>query len=121
MAVTIFYDGKCSLCAKEINHYKRIAPAGTFVYEDITQSENALNASGISLKDGLKWLHAQDDNGKLHIGVDAAILIWSQLKRWKLLAQFISLPMMYSIAGWCYKQFAEWRFKRLTHCQVLSD
>ena len=26
--VTVFYDGKCGLCSKEINHYKKIAPTG---------------------------------------------------------------------------------------------
>lgn len=121
MAVTIFYDGKCNLCAYEINHYKRIAPMGAFVYEDITQSDCTLNASGVSLKEGLKWLHAKDENGRLHIGVDATILIWSQLKKWRLLAKFVSLPVIYSLSDWVYKRFAEWRFKRLAHCQVFSN
>ena len=28
--VTVFYDGKCGLCSKEINHYKKIAPNGKY-------------------------------------------------------------------------------------------
>ena len=27
---TVFYDGKCGLCSKEINHYKKIAPNGKY-------------------------------------------------------------------------------------------
>ena len=28
--VTVFYDGKCGLCSREINHYKKIAPNGKY-------------------------------------------------------------------------------------------
>ena len=28
--IKVFYDGKCGLCSKEINHYRKIAGAGIF-------------------------------------------------------------------------------------------
>ena len=28
---TVFYDGKCGLCSKEINHYMKIAPKGRII------------------------------------------------------------------------------------------
>ena len=33
--VTVFYDGKCGLCSREINHYKKIAPNGKYQIWDI--------------------------------------------------------------------------------------
>ena len=92
--ITVFYDGKCGLCSKEINHYIKIAPKGIFHWQDITESADALKKEGISLSEGLRLLHAQDHSGQIHIGVDAFILIWKQLKRWRVLAAVVELPVI---------------------------
>ena len=116
--ITIFYDGKCGLCAKEINYYRRIAPIGIFNWQDITESDDELKKEGISLSEGLRLLHAKDNQGRIHIGVDAFILIWKQLKWWRNLAFFVGLPIIYQVADFLYRYFANWRFKRLKHCQL---
>ena len=118
--ITVFYDGACGLCAKEINYYRRIAPEGVFDWQDITQSAEGLEAEGISLAQGLKLLHVKDSDGVLHIGVDAFILIWKQLQYWRLLAGFVSLPVIRQIAGALYRSFAYWRFNRLKHCRLAA-
>lgn len=118
--ITVFYDGKCGLCSKEINHYRKIAPAGIFDWQDITDSSDDLKTEGISLSEGLKLLHAKDDKGQMHVGVDAFILIWKQLKRWRVLAFFVGLPIIRQIANAAYRAFASWRFKRLEHCQLAA-
>ena len=38
--VTVFYDGKCGLCSREINHYKKIAPNGKY---QICQCKNQVS------------------------------------------------------------------------------
>lgn len=116
--ITIFYDGKCGLCAKEINYYRRIAPIGIFNWQDITESDDELKKEGISLSEGLRLLHAKDNQGRIHIGVDTFILIWKQLKWWRNLAFFVGLPIIYQVADFLYRYFANWRFKRLKHCQL---
>ncbi len=78
--IKVFYDGKCGLCSKEINHYRKIAPENIFEWIDITQSTKILKQENLDLEDTLRLLHAKDDDGKLHIGTDAFILIWRQLK-----------------------------------------
>lgn len=118
--ITVFYDGKCGLCSKEINHYRKIAPEGIFDWQDINESADALKKEGVSLSEGLKLLHAKDHNGQLHIGVDAFILIWKQLKRWRILSTIIGLPIIRRIANLAYRAFANWRFKRLAHCQLAA-
>ena len=46
--ITVFYDGKCGLCNKEIDHYRKISPGGIFHWQDITKSNNAdLTKAGI--------------------------------------------------------------------------
>lgn len=118
--ITVFYDGKCGLCSKEINHYRKIAPEGVFVWQDITESAEDLQREGISLSEGLKLLHARESNGQMHLGVDAFILIWRQLKGWRVLAFLVGLPIIRQIANAAYQSFASWRFKRLKHCQLAA-
>jgi len=119
--ITVFYDGKCGLCSKEINYYRKIADDGVFDWQDVTQSTALLNQHGISLSDGLKLLHATDHDGNLHVGVDAFILMWKQMSRWKILAAMVSLPIIKQIVGLAYKGFANWRFSRLEHCQIAAQ
>lgn len=115
---TIFYDGKCGLCRREIEHYKRIAPVGVFAWVDITVDPSVTQTIGISYANGLKLLHAQDAQGKLHVGVDAFLLIWQQIPRWRILAVMVALPLIRPLANSAYRVFAAWRFNRLTHCQL---
>ncbi len=114
----VFYDGKCGLCRKEINYYKKIAPPGLFDWQDITESLDDLNEQGISLSAGLKQIHAKDHDGRLYVGVDAFILIWKQLRWWRVLATLVALPLIWQIADIVYRIFAHWRFSRLEHCQL---
>ena len=118
--ITVFYDGKCGLCSKEINHYRKIAPSNIFNWQDITESAVELNKEGISLSEGLRLLHAKDEEGLFHVGVDAFIIIWKQLRRWRVLAFFVGLPIIRQIANTAYNTFATWRFKKLEHCQLVD-
>jgi predicted DCC family thiol-disulfide oxidoreductase YuxK len=118
--ITVFYDGKCGLCSKEISHYRKIAPSNTFNWQDITESADELNQEGITLAEGLRLLHAKDNSGQIHVGVDAFILIWKQLSRWRVLAFLVGLPIIRHIANAAYRTFANWRFKKLEHCQLAA-
>ncbi len=116
--IIVFYDGQCGLCSKEINYYRQLAPDGIFEWQDITKSAEMLNAEGISLSEGLKLLHAKDRNDNVHVGLDAFILIWMQLPKWRLVATFLALPIIRQIVNTAYHFFAFWRFKRSEHCQL---
>jgi len=67
--ITVFYDGECGLCSKEINYYKKIKPEGVFKWIDITCEPEHFEKLGFKKQDGLRALHAQDTNGTIHIGV----------------------------------------------------
>ncbi|AJI53288.1 hypothetical protein LA55_378 [Francisella philomiragia] len=97
--IKVFYDGKCGLCSKEINHYKNIAPENIFEWIDITEiSEESLNKENLDTLSCLKLFHVKDNEGNFHTGVDAFIIIWSQLNKWKKLATIIKLLLIYSFA-----------------------
>ena len=118
---TIFYDGKCGLCSREINYYKNIVQADRFLWLDIAKDPTPLKQLRISQEDGLRRLHGLDEAGRLHIGVDAFILIWSELKYWRLLGMFVGLPGIRQLAQLAYNCFADYRFSRLAHCKIATD
>lgn len=116
--ITVFYDGKCGICSKEIDYYRKLSPDGIFMWQDVNQAAKDLKQEGINLTEGLKFLHAKDNNGKLHVGINAFILIWQQLGYWRILAKLISYPILRQVTDNLYRVFATWRFKRLDHCQI---
>ena len=116
--ITVFYDAKCGLCAREIDYYRRIAPDGVFAWQDVSEFAEVLEREGVSLVQALQLLHVKDDAGRLHVGVDAFIVIWQSLRRWRVLALVVALPIIRPLATWVYRAFAAWRFSRLRHCQL---
>ncbi len=116
--IKVFYDGKCGLCHREINYYRRIAHKDTFNWVDINQHPQSLGSFGISFNQTLKHLHSIDNHGNVKCGVDTFILMWKNLPYWKGLAYFVSLPVIYPLTNKLYNVFAKWRFKRLTYCDV---
>ncbi len=116
--IDVFFDGKCGLCSREIEYYRRIANDGIFRWHDIAQDPSPLNKFKIPQSIALRWLHLRDENGQWHIGADAFLVIWTKLERWNYLAFFLKLPGIKHLARLCYNTFANYRFNRLEHCQI---
>jgi len=116
--IDVFYDGKCGLCNKEITYYRRIARDGVFNWLDIASDPAPLKEHNLSQSEALRRLHVRDANGGWHIGADAFIMIWRQLSYWKILARLVALPGIRQFARWCYNRLANYRFARLSHCQI---
>jgi len=119
--ISVFFDGKCNLCSKEINYYQRIAPKNTFNWVDITKTPGELDKFEIKLSDGLRLMHVADSNGNIFTGVDAFIIMWKQIKYWNFLGLFVSLPIVKQIAKLLYQYFADWRFNRYEHCLIAQE
>jgi predicted DCC family thiol-disulfide oxidoreductase YuxK len=108
--ITVYYDGICGLCSKEINYYRGIAPDSVFEWIDVASNPNAMNDYKITQSQALLYLHAIDAKEVIYIGSDAFALIWKNIPRWKIL-------------GLCkiiYTAFAKYRFKKNIHCQLAS-
>ena len=116
--ISVYFDGKCGLCSKEIRYYQKIAPAGIFNWYDVASDPAPLSALNIEQEAALRRLHATDGAGKLYIGVAAFGLIWRALRYWALLGWLVRLPLVKQVAELAYNRFADYRFKKLPHCQV---
>ncbi|MGA1695897.1 MAG: thiol-disulfide oxidoreductase DCC family protein, partial [Arenicellales bacterium] len=85
--ISIFFDGKCSLCRREIRHYQKVAPPDTFRWVDVTSNPLVLEELGISQVQALRALHARTEAGVVSTGVDAFIVLWGALPRWRFRAR----------------------------------
>ena len=116
--ITVFYDGKCGLCSREIGHYMKISPPTTFIWRDIANEPKHLKNISVSQSDALRRLHVSDQAGTIYVGIDAFIAIWKKLPKWRLLALICAMPAVRSIVSLLYNKFADWKFSRSAHCQL---
>ena len=116
--LTVYYDGICKMCSKEINYYKKIAPPKCLRWVDIARNGNALENYNVSQQEALLYLHVKDESGKLHIGVDAFKVIWSHLPNWRWLSILLNFSPIHFLAQKLYILFAKNRFRRSSHCKV---
>ena len=116
--ITVFYDGKCGLCSKEIRHYMKISPPKTFIWRDIANEPQHLKNINVSQSNALRRLHVADQEGTIHVGIDAFIAIWRKLPRWHLLALVCAVPGIRFTLNSFYNKFADWKFARSAYCQM---
>ena len=77
--LTVFYDGYCPLCSREIESYKRLKLDTNIVWRDLAADADALQNENFNMTQALKLLHIKDAQGTLHIGLAAHLVLWRQL------------------------------------------
>ena len=95
MKPEVFYNNQCSVCKLEIDHYKKSNIP--FKWIDIHSLKNKNNDLNISLKTLARRLHVKE-NEKIYVGVDAFVIIWSKIPKYRILAKLIKLPFIYQIS-----------------------
>ena len=120
MPVTVYFDGSCGICSREIAYYRQIADPGIFSWLDVSKAEVSLDHESFTRLDALKLLHVRDQAGNLHVGVSAFVVIWRQLRGWRKVAFLARTPGVNSLLEFCYRVFAKWRFARLGYCETGS-
>lgn len=77
--ISVYYDGLCHLCSREIGHYRGMRGAESIRFVDITAGDfNALK-EGVDPRAIHRVMHVKDVSGDLHTGVDAFLRIWAEL------------------------------------------
>ena len=96
MAIKGYFNESCNICRTEINHYKKINT--TIDWVDVITNKNALKDTNLSPEELIRRLHVVKDN-KLHKGLDAFLIVWEEIPRYKILSKFARLPLIYHF-GW---------------------
>ena len=106
--VTLFYDGNCPLCMKEIHLLRRYNTKQRLRLVDIHSEafETLYPQVDKQAADGL--LHAIDDKGQLLTGLDANVAVWQAVGKHKWL-KVLRWPVVRWFADRGYTLFAKHR------------
>src|SRR5690554_6469903 len=112
---TLFYDGRCPLCAKEIRTLRKLQ-RGDLIFADIHE-QNAHNAQLPTREELLKRLHLMTWNGEWVIGLPANVRAWSHTPFGWLLKPLL-WPVLYPLAKRVYETWADRRLEKNYACSV---
>ena len=88
---TVFYDGSCPLCQKEISLYRSLRSTQPINWVDVSKAGYcAPKGTTVGLLMGR--FHAVTPAGELISGAKAFAHVWSQLPGWRMLAALAKLP-----------------------------
>lgn len=104
----IFYDGDCSVCRGEIDHYRRLAPEGRLRFVDIAAPDFTAGDYSRSQDQFMAQMHLRDAAGRWFLGVDAFTRLWRALpgRHWQILAALAQAPLLRPLARLAYRVFA---------------
>jgi len=110
--IQVFYDGACSVCASEIEHYLRQDHRGRLLAVDISAPGFDPEPHQIALHEFMYELHVIDRVGGVYRGVEAFWAIWQALPSstvYGIMGSVINLPVVNPVARLLYKGFARIR------------
>ena len=93
---TVYFDGACPLCRKEIGYYQRKDLTSNISWIDISRCDQSLLGPDLSKQDALRRFHVRKSDGKLVSGGSAFVEIWKVIPTFQWLGQF----MRSRAAGW---------------------
>ena len=102
--IKVLFNDKCSICSKEINHYKNLK-VEDINWLDINDLAVATKLSGKSHKELLRRLHVIRDD-RVYSGVRAFVIMWDSIPRYRWLSKTISFPVIYHISVLLYELIA---------------
>jgi len=88
-ALTVYFDGECPVCSREIAMYRRQAGAGSIAWVDATTCPVGVLGSDLSREGALARLHVRTADGRLTNGARAFTTLWRHLPRVAVLGRIL--------------------------------
>lgn len=106
--LTLYYDGDCPLCAREIQVLRKRASRERLTLVDISQSDFEVETTGHSKETLQNRLHAHFADGQWVTGLDATLWSWraAGLDRW---AAPLTWPVLRPVLELGYRLFCRLR------------
>jgi predicted DCC family thiol-disulfide oxidoreductase YuxK len=95
--LTVYFDGSCPLCRREISLYRRWPQAMAVDWVDVslgTELDGALTCT-----QAMARFHVRDRQGRLYSGAAAFSKLWRMFPAWRCLGWLSAWPPM----SWCFE------------------
>ena len=106
---TLYYDGNCPLCLKEVARLNELADQDLVLCDIFELEEDTSLPERDTL---LRELHLKTSSGALLTGVDANVAAWRHTDRGFLFA-WMTWPIIKPCMDALYRGWARWRYRRL--------
>ena len=99
----VYFNNSCSVCRMEINHYKKFNEKLGWI--DVTNNKEAQKETAKSSAELIRRLHVEQD-GKIYQGIDAFLIVWSRLPKYRWLYKLVKTPGIYHASYVAYECLA---------------
>ncbi|MCL5049380.1 MAG: DUF393 domain-containing protein [Firmicutes bacterium] len=93
--LTIFYDGGCPLCVREMRHLKRLDQRQQMAFEDINAENFNQRFPHVSFSRANQILHGMNGEGEMLYGLDVTHAAWSLVGR-----GWLTAPLRWPLIRW---------------------
>ena len=116
-SLTVFFDGSCPICSKEINFYKMRAGADELSWIDVSDEEIPIPIQTRSREELMARFHVLSSSGELVSGGAAFAELWASLPAFKIFGKIFKLPILRYLIDVGYDMFLTLRpkFQSLFH------
>jgi predicted DCC family thiol-disulfide oxidoreductase YuxK len=102
---TVFFDGDCPVCSREIAMYRRQPGAEGLRWVDAAACDPAAFGTGLSRDAALARLHVRRADGSLVGGAAAFVAMWAALPRTASLARWLNHRPVLALLDVAYSGF----------------
>lgn len=107
--ITVFYDGSCPLCRREISFYMRRRGARNVDWCDVSKVSGVEVAPGLSRPAAMARFHVRNPDGDIVSGGDAFRSLWLQFSWFRPLALLLGAPGLRGLVNRSYDFFLKFR------------
>lgn len=103
--VTVYFDGSCPLCRREIGFYKKSAGADQIIWHDVSLAQHGLVAADLNCQQAMARFHVRASDGSLKSGAAAFVELWLSLRNWRWFGKIFAHPLGVWLLEKCYVGF----------------
>jgi predicted DCC family thiol-disulfide oxidoreductase YuxK len=101
--LTVYFDGSCPLCRREISLYQGLPSKQLLQWVDVS-TPTALPC-GLTCELAMRRFHVRDAQGRLYSGAEAFSVLWRCFAGWRVLGWMTAVPPLSWLAETAYRLF----------------
>lgn len=113
--ITVYFDGSCPLCRREIALYRRLPASQALQWVDVSAGQPL--GEGLSCEAAMRRFHVREAGGRLLSGGAAFARLWRAFPGWRVLGWVFAWPPLSWLLELAYRAFLPLRprLQRLAH------